>query len=169
MDASVQRCGGHNHRHRVRRLWSGRGNAAARVWPPGLRPVRGRGSGRRPDRRLYAAGGRALHVYGRRPRAEGSYSFSGVLLDANRVEQAVGGDSSIRVGPAPTPTPELTATSTRTPRQRPLRNPRPSLPPRPSRGSLRRRPQRCLSLRSPLPHRLPRHRLLSRNLKKARQ
>ena len=46
------------------------------------------------------------------PSAEGSYSFSGVLLDANRAEQAVGGDSMIRVGPAPTPTPEPTVTPT---------------------------------------------------------
>ena len=42
------------------------------------------------------------------PSAEGSHSFSGVLLDSHRVDQAVGGDSSIRVGPAPTPTPEPT-------------------------------------------------------------
>ena len=42
------------------------------------------------------------------PSAEGAYSFSGVLLDANRAEQAVGGASSIRVGPAPTPTPTPT-------------------------------------------------------------
>ena len=44
------------------------------------------------------------------PSAEGPHSFSGVLLDSHRVEQAVGGDSSIRVGPEPTPTPEPTAT-----------------------------------------------------------
>ena len=46
------------------------------------------------------------------PGAEGSYSFAGVLLDADRAEQAIGGDSSIRVGPAPTPTPEPMATLT---------------------------------------------------------
>ena len=46
------------------------------------------------------------------PSAEGVYSFSGALLDANKAEQAVGGDSSIRVGPEPTPTPEPTATPT---------------------------------------------------------
>ena len=46
------------------------------------------------------------------PSAEGPHSFSGVLLDSHRVEQAVGGDSSIRVGPEPTPTPEPTATPT---------------------------------------------------------
>ena len=45
------------------------------------------------------------------PSAEGSYSFAGVLLDANKAEQAIGGDSSTRVGPAPTPTPEPMATS----------------------------------------------------------
>ena len=36
------------------------------------------------------------------PSAEGPHSFSGVLLDSHRVEQAVGGGSSIRVGPEPT-------------------------------------------------------------------
>ena len=46
------------------------------------------------------------------PRAEGVYAFSGVLLDANKTEQAVGGDSSSRVSPPPTPTPEPTPTPT---------------------------------------------------------
>ena len=49
------------------------------------------------------------------PSAEGSHSFSGVLLDSHRVDQAVGGDSSIRVGPAPTPTPTPEPTPTPTP------------------------------------------------------
>ena len=53
------------------------------------------------------------------PSAEGSYSFSGVLLDANKVEQAVGGDSSIRVGPEPTPTPTPEPTPTPTPTPEP--------------------------------------------------
>ena len=35
------------------------------------------------------------------PSAEGPHSFSGVLFDSHRVEQAVGGDPSIRVGPEP--------------------------------------------------------------------
>ena len=46
------------------------------------------------------------------PRAEGVYSFSGFLKDFDKVEQSVGGDSSIRVGPDPTPTPQPTATPT---------------------------------------------------------
>ena len=66
------------------------------------------------------------------PSAEGSYSFSGVLLDAKRAEQAVGGDSMIRVGPAPTPTPEPTATPGRPRRRRSLR-PRRRRSPRPRR------------------------------------
>ena len=37
-----------------------------------LRPVRSGGGGRGPDRRLHAAGGRALHVYGRRSQRGGS-------------------------------------------------------------------------------------------------
>ena len=49
------------------------------------------------------------------PSAEGVYSFSGVLLDANKAEQTVGGYSSIRVGPAPTPTPTPEPTPTPTP------------------------------------------------------
>ena len=62
-------------------------------------------------------------------RTEGSYSFSGVLLDANKVEQAVGGDSSIRVGPAPTPTPEPIATPT--PEPTPTLTPEPTSTPTP--------------------------------------
>ena len=58
------------------------------------------------------------------PSAEGSHSFSGVLLDSHRVDQAVGGDSSIRVGPAPTPTPTPTPEPTATRRRR-SRQPRP--------------------------------------------
>ena len=64
------------------------------------------------------------------PSAEGAYSFSGVLLDANRAKQAVGGDSSIRVGPAPTPTPEPTATPT--PEPTPTPTPEPTATPTPT-------------------------------------
>ena len=39
------------------------------------------------------------------PDAEGSYAFSGVIKDVNKVVASVGGVSSIRVGPDPTPTP----------------------------------------------------------------
>ena len=44
------------------------------------------------------------------PAAEGRYIFTGVLLDAAKTEQSVGGASAIRVGPAPRPTPVPTAT-----------------------------------------------------------
>ena len=54
------------------------------------------------------------------PTAEGSYIFSGIIKDVNRVEASVGGASSIRVGPPPTPTP----TPTRQPRHPRLRQPR---------------------------------------------
>ena len=57
------------------------------------------------------------------PSAEGSYSFTGVLLDANKDEQAVGGDSSIRVGPEPTPTPTPEPTPTPTPEPTPTPTP----------------------------------------------
>ena len=57
------------------------------------------------------------------PSAEGRHSFSGVLLDSHLVEQAVGGDSSIRVGPEPTPTPEPTATPTPEPTLTPTPEP----------------------------------------------
>ena len=46
------------------------------------------------------------------PSATGVYSFSGVLRDVNKAEEAVAGDSSIRVGPPPMPTPEPTHTPT---------------------------------------------------------
>ena len=49
------------------------------------------------------------------PAAEGRYIFTGVLLDAAKTEQSVGGASAIRVGPAPTPTPVPTATPEPTP------------------------------------------------------
>ena len=68
------------------------------------------------------------------PSAEGVYSFSGVLLDANKAEQAVGGYSSIRVGPAPTPTPtpEPTPTPTPEPTATPTTEPTPTPTPEPT-------------------------------------
>ena len=68
------------------------------------------------------------------PSAEGSHSFSGVLLDSHRVDQAVGGDSSIRVGPAPTPTPtpEPTPRPHRSRRLRPHRSRQPTPTPEPT-------------------------------------
>ena len=63
------------------------------------------------------------------PSAEGPHSFSGVLLDSHLVEQAVGGDTSVRVGPEPTPTPEPTATPT--PEPTPTPTPTPTAMPTP--------------------------------------
>ena len=61
------------------------------------------------------------------PRAEGFYSFSGVLLDADKDEQVIGGASAVRVGPAPTPTP--TPTPIPTPKPRPTESPVPTATP----------------------------------------
>ena len=63
------------------------------------------------------------------PSAEGPHSFSGVLLDSHLVEQAVGGDSSISVGPEPTPPPEPTPTATLTPEPTPTPTPEPTATP----------------------------------------
>ena len=51
------------------------------------------------------------------PAEEGVYSFSGILKDANKVEQAIGGHSELMVSatPPPTPTPVPTPTTTPTP------------------------------------------------------
>ncbi len=70
------------------------------------------------------------------PSAEGVYSFSGFLKDFDKVEQSVGGDSSIRVGPDPTPTPQPTATPTpeptATPTPQPTATPTPEPPATPT-------------------------------------
>ena len=66
------------------------------------------------------------------PSAEGPHSFSGVLLDSHLVEQAVGGDTSVRVGPEPTPTPEPTATPTPEPTPTPTPEPTPTPTPEPT-------------------------------------
>ena len=84
------------------------------------------------------------------PAAEGRYIFTGVLLDAAKTEQSVGGASAIRVGPAPTPTRPRPRRRPpprrhRCPRRRPRRNPR-----RRPRHNPRRRPRRNR-------HRPPRH------------
>ena len=53
----------------------------------------------------------------RAPAAEGQYSFSGALLDANVDREEVGGDTLLRVGsePTATPTPGPSATATAAP------------------------------------------------------
>ena len=71
------------------------------------------------------------------PNVEGSYVFSGIMQDEDRVEEPVGGDSSVRVGPEPTATPtpdahrDAHARTHRHANARLRRRPRPSLPPRP--------------------------------------
>ena len=101
------------------------------------------------------------------PGAEGTYSFSGVILDSNKVEQTVVGDSSIRTCPEPTPTPTPAPTATPTPtptnpRRRP--RPRPRLRPRPRRRPhprprLRLHPRRSPRRpRNPRPHQRPHRR-----------
>ena len=49
------------------------------------------------------------------PGEEGSYTFSGVLKDANREETVVGGASKVLVGPEPTATPTSEPAATPTP------------------------------------------------------
>ena len=72
------------------------------------------------------------------PSAEGSYSFSGVILGADKVAAPVGGASTIRVGPAPTPeptptpTPEPTATPTPEPTATPIPKPTATPIPKPT-------------------------------------
>ena len=60
------------------------------------------------------------------PTTEGEYTFSGVLLDSHRIENAVGGDSNLRVGAAPTPTPEATPIPTFEPTAMPTPEPTPT-------------------------------------------
>ncbi len=59
------------------------------------------------------------------PAAEGQYSFSGALLDANVVREVVGGDTLLRVGsePTATPTPGPPATPTSEPTATPVPGP----------------------------------------------
>ena len=66
------------------------------------------------------------------PSAEGVYSFSGFLKDFDKVEQSVGGDSSIRVGPDPTPTPQPTTTPTPEPTATPTPQPTATPTPQPT-------------------------------------
>ena len=57
------------------------------------------------------------------PTAEGSYDFSGVLRDFNKVEATVRGRTSLRVGPPPTPRPTATPTATPIPTATPTATP----------------------------------------------
>ena len=66
------------------------------------------------------------------PNQEGSYIFSGVLTDAQKVERPVTGTSRIRVGPDPTPTPTRTPTPTPEPTATPTPTPTPTPEPTPT-------------------------------------
>ena len=59
----------------------------------------------------------------RTPDEEGEYSFSGVLLDSFRNDEAIGGSINLRVGVAPTPVPEPTPTPTLPPTPEPIAAP----------------------------------------------
>ena len=61
------------------------------------------------------------------PSVAGSYAFSGIAKDVNKVEEPLGGDSVVQVGaiPTPTPTPEPTATPTPEPTPEPTATPTP--------------------------------------------
>ena len=61
------------------------------------------------------------------PDVEGSYTFSGVLKDANRDERVIGGDSQVLVGPEPTATPTSEPTDTPTPTLEPTATVTPEL------------------------------------------
>ena len=71
------------------------------------------------------------------PTAEGQYTFSGVIKNVDRDEQAIGGHTTLRVGPPPTPTPTPThtpaptSTSTPTPDPTATATPEPTTPPTP--------------------------------------
>ena len=66
------------------------------------------------------------------PTAEGSYDFSGVLRDFNKVEATVRGGDSLRVGPPPTPRPTATPTATPIPTATPMATPTPAPTPTPT-------------------------------------
>ena len=69
------------------------------------------------------------------PAAEGTYDFSGIVLDQHREQEQVGGESSLRVGVSPTPVPTVTPTPeptvTPTPTPIPTDTPVPSATPTP--------------------------------------
>ena len=65
------------------------------------------------------------------PSAEGAYSFSGVFVDEDKMGQAVGGTSMLRVGAPATPTPLPTSTPAMTPTPLPTPTPPPTATPSP--------------------------------------
>ena len=103
------------------------------------------------------------------PTAEGQYTFTGVVKNADRDERTISGHRQLRVGPPPTPaptstpTPEPTATHTpeptATPTPEPTATPVPTETPTPSPTPTRRpRRRRRRPRRNPRPPRRPRPR-----------
>ena len=66
------------------------------------------------------------------PSSEGGYTFSGVIKNVDREEQAIAGHTHLRVGPPPTPVP----TSTPTPSPTPTPTPEPTSTPIPTATSM---------------------------------
>ena len=72
------------------------------------------------------------------PAVEASYSFSGLVRDQHNDERQIGGDTSLRVGPAPTPastpapTTSAAATATAVPAATPIPAPAPTATPVPT-------------------------------------
>ena len=68
----------------------------------------------------------------RAPMQEGEYAISGVLIDANKVREEIGGDILIRVGREPSPTPTPAPTETPEPANAPSPTPEPAETPTPA-------------------------------------
>ena len=70
------------------------------------------------------------------PAMEGQYTFSGIVKNADRAEQTIEGQTSLRIGPAPTPVPTVTPTPeptvTPTPTTEPTPTPQPTATPVPT-------------------------------------
>ncbi|MYF64509.1 MAG: DUF11 domain-containing protein [Chloroflexi bacterium] len=67
------------------------------------------------------------------PTSEGTYTFAGMLRDADRMDHRIGGASEVTVGiSTPTPTPEPTPTPTPSPTAEPSPTPAPTPTPRPT-------------------------------------
>lgn len=60
------------------------------------------------------------------PSMEGQYTFSGIVRNADKVEQTIEGHTTLRIGPEPTPVPTLTPTPEPTPTSEPTATPTPT-------------------------------------------
>ena len=66
------------------------------------------------------------------PAMEGQYTFSGIVRNADKVEQAIEGRTTLRIGPEPTPEPTPTPTPEPTPTPTPEPTPTPTPEPTPT-------------------------------------